>query len=144
MKSEEEAPNAQRLLYLTPRRRRLTPNAGAKHPNAAPKALLLLLLVVALAWTGYRARGTAQEQAAYDSFPHTNKLIGETSPYLLEHAHNPVDWYPWGNEAFEKARTEDKPILLSIGYAACHWCHVMAHESFENAETARLINEHFV
>jgi uncharacterized protein len=74
----------------------------------------------------------------------TNRLIGETSPYLLQHAHNPVDWYPWGDEAFARARSDDRPILLSIGYAACHWCHVMAHESFENGETARLINEHFV
>ena len=75
---------------------------------------------------------------------HTNRLINETSPYLLQHGHNPVDWYPWGEEAFEKARTEDKPILLSIGYSACHWCHVMEHESFENEEIARLMNENFV
>jgi hypothetical protein len=73
-----------------------------------------------------------------------NKLSGETSPYLLQHASNPVDWYPWGSAALERAKREDKPILLSIGYAACHWCHVMAHESFENAETARLMNELFV
>ncbi|MGH2485926.1 MAG: DUF255 domain-containing protein, partial [Ktedonobacterales bacterium] len=63
---------------------------------------------------------------------HTNRLINETSPYLLQHAHNPVDWYPWGPEALETARREDKPIFLSIGYAACHWCHVMESESFEN------------
>ncbi len=74
----------------------------------------------------------------------TNNLIKETSPYLLQHAHNPVDWYPWGEEAFERARKENKPILLSIGYSACHWCHVMAHESFENEPIARLMNEHFV
>jgi uncharacterized protein len=73
-----------------------------------------------------------------------NHLIHETSPYLLQHAHNPVDWYPWGEEAFEKARRENKPILLSIGYSACHWCHVMAHESFENEAIAELMNEHFV
>ena len=73
-----------------------------------------------------------------------NRLAGETSPYLLQHANNPVDWYPWGREALEKARREGKPILLSIGYAACHWCHVMAHESFEDEETARLMNEKFV
>ncbi|HSE19014.1 MAG TPA: thioredoxin domain-containing protein [Pyrinomonadaceae bacterium] len=73
-----------------------------------------------------------------------NNLINETSPYLLQHAHNPVDWYPWGDEAFEKARRENKPVLLSIGYSACHWCHVMAHESFENEEIAKLMNEHFV
>ncbi|HEV2861839.1 MAG TPA: thioredoxin domain-containing protein [Pyrinomonadaceae bacterium] len=75
---------------------------------------------------------------------HTNRLAGETSPYLLQHAHNPVDWYPWGEEALGRARSEDKPILLSIGYSACHWCHVMERESFENEEIARLMNENFV
>src|SRR5215217_7689699 len=75
---------------------------------------------------------------------HTNRLINETSPYLLQHAHNPVDWYPWGDEALERARVENKPILLSIGYSACHWCHVMERESFENEEIARLMNENFV
>ena len=73
-----------------------------------------------------------------------NRLADETSPYLLQHAENPVDWYPWGEEALARARAEDKPILLSVGYAACHWCHVMAHESFEDAETAALMNERFV
>lgn len=73
-----------------------------------------------------------------------NHLARETSPYLLQHAHNPVDWYPWGPEAFEKARSEDKPIFLSVGYSTCHWCHVMAHESFENEELARILNEHFI
>ncbi len=73
-----------------------------------------------------------------------NRLTGETSPYLLQHADNPVDWYPWGDEALGRARDEDRPILLSIGYAACHWCHVMEHESFENAETAAQMNEQFV
>jgi len=73
-----------------------------------------------------------------------NHLAGETSPYLLQHAGNPVDWYPWGDEALARAREEDKPILLSVGYAACHWCHVMEHESFEDAATAALMNEHFV
>ena len=73
-----------------------------------------------------------------------NRLAGETSPYLLQHADNPVDWYPWGEEALERARREDRPILLSIGYAACHWCHVMAHESFEDPETAALMNRLFV
>ena len=73
-----------------------------------------------------------------------NRLAQETSPYLLQHADNPVDWYPWGEEALARAREEHKPILLSIGYAACHWCHVMAHESFEDEATARLMNEHFV
>jgi len=73
-----------------------------------------------------------------------NRLAGETSPYLRQHADNPVDWYPWGAEALERARRESKPILLSVGYAACHWCHVMAHESFEDTETARVMNELFV
>jgi len=73
-----------------------------------------------------------------------NRLAGETSPYLLQHAHNPVDWYPWGPEALERARGEDRPILLSVGYSACHWCHVMERESFEDEATAALMNEHFV
>ena len=73
-----------------------------------------------------------------------NQLIHETSPYLLQHAHNPVEWYPWGEEAFDKARRENKPVLLSVGYSACHWCHVMAHESFENEDIAKLMNELFV
>lgn len=77
-------------------------------------------------------------------FKHTNRLINETSPYLLQHAHNPVDWYPWGEEALKKAAQENKPILLSIGYSACHWCHVMERESFENEEIAALMNQHFV
>jgi uncharacterized protein YyaL (SSP411 family) len=76
--------------------------------------------------------------------PQANHLAKETSPYLLQHAHNPVDWYPWGEKALEKAHSEDKPILLSIGYSACHWCHVMAHESFEDAETAEIMNREFV
>ena len=74
----------------------------------------------------------------------SNRLTNETSPYLLQHAHNPVDWYPWGDEAFEKARNEQKPVLVSIGYSACHWCHVMEHESFEDEATAKVMNEHFV
>jgi uncharacterized protein YyaL (SSP411 family) len=73
-----------------------------------------------------------------------NRLAGETSPYLLQHAKNPVDWYPWGEEALDAARTLHRPILLSIGYAACHWCHVMAHESFENESTAAVMNQHYV
>jgi uncharacterized protein YyaL (SSP411 family) len=77
-------------------------------------------------------------------FKYTNKLINETSPYLLQHAHNPVEWYPWGEEAFQKSRSEDKPILVSIGYSACHWCHVMEHESFEDETTAQLMNDLFV
>src|SRR5438552_3597872 len=74
----------------------------------------------------------------------TNRLAAETSPYLLQHKDNPVDWYPWGEEALARARTEDKPVLLSVGYSACHWCHVMEHESFEDERTAALMNSSFV
>src|SRR5579883_2222497 len=95
-------------------------------------ALLLLLLHLS---TG----GTKGEK-----FMHTNHLIHEKSPYLQQHAHNPVDWYPWGQEAFAKARTENKPIFLSIGYSTCHWCHVMERESFENEEIAGVLNRDFV
>ena len=73
-----------------------------------------------------------------------NHLVHENSPYLLQHAENPVNWFPWTPEALEISRSEDKPIFLSIGYAACHWCHVMAHESFENQQTAAFMNAHFV
>ena len=73
-----------------------------------------------------------------------NRLANETSPYLLQHANNPVDWYPWGEDALQRSKNEDKPILLSIGYSACHWCHVMERESFEDEATASLMNEHFV
>src|SRR6267143_2567343 len=73
-----------------------------------------------------------------------NRLAAETSPYLLQHADNPVDWYPWGEQALREAKRQNKPILLSIGYSACHWCHVMAHESFEDPATAALMNQLFV
>ncbi|MDP6984981.1 MAG: thioredoxin domain-containing protein, partial [Candidatus Latescibacteria bacterium] len=73
-----------------------------------------------------------------------NRLAGETSPYLLQHAANPVDWFPWGEEALTTARNQDRPILLSIGYSACHWCHVMERESFENTDIATRMNQHYV
>jgi uncharacterized protein YyaL (SSP411 family) len=73
-----------------------------------------------------------------------NRLAEEHSPYLLQHKDNPVDWYPWGAEAFERAHREDKPIFLSIGYSTCHWCHVMEHESFESRQVAEVLNRHFV
>ena len=75
---------------------------------------------------------------------HTNRLADSTSPYLLQHAHNPVDWHPWGEEALRRAKAEDRPIFLSIGYAACHWCHVMERESFESEEVAEILNREFV
>src|ERR1700691_5162930 len=73
-----------------------------------------------------------------------NRLIHESSPYLKQHAHNPVDWFPWGDEALAQAKTLDRPIFLSIGYSACHWCHVMEHESFEDPEIGKILNEHFI
>ena len=73
-----------------------------------------------------------------------NRLKDEVSPYLLQHADNPVDWYPWCKEAFEDAKQKDRPVFLSIGYSTCHWCHVMAHESFEDRETAEILNKHFI
>ena len=79
-----------------------------------------------------------------DSTRSSNRLIREKSPYLLQHARNPVDWYPWGRDALEKAVRDDKPIFLSIGYSTCYWCHVMERESFENPRIAQLLNEHFV
>src|SRR5690242_7208957 len=75
---------------------------------------------------------------------YTNHLIHESSPYLLMHAHNPVDWYPWGQQAFDLAKRENKPIFLSVGYSTCHWCHVMERESFTSSEIARIMNENFV
>ncbi|HEX4865937.1 MAG TPA: DUF255 domain-containing protein, partial [Acidimicrobiales bacterium] len=74
----------------------------------------------------------------------TNRLASETSPYLRQHAENPVDWYPWGEEAFAAARERDAPVLLSVGYSACHWCHVMAHQSFEDPAIAKVMNAGFV
>ena len=89
-------------------------------------------------------RETAEEPNKRKDTMYTNRLANEKSPYLLQHADNPVDWYPWGEEAFAKARRENKPIFLSVGYSTCHWCHVMARESFENEEIAAVLNEHFV
>src|SRR5437899_5602994 len=90
------------------------------------------------------AQDHSSEASRAPEHKHTNHLITETSPYLLQHAHNPVDWYPWGDEALARARADNKPVLLSIGYSACHWCHVMEHESFENEAIAKLMNENFV
>ena len=108
-------------------------------------ALGVLLAVVA---SGLHRRAAVDEAAAHrnaDGSPrYTNRLAGEASPYLRQHAHNPVDWYPWGDEAFAKARAENKPVFLSIGYSTCHWCHVMEEESFEDEEIAAVLNEHYV
>ena len=88
--------------------------------------------------------GSDEKNKGIKVHKHTNRLINETSPYLLQHAHNPVDWYSWSEEAFKKAQEENKPIFLSIGYSSCHWCHVMEHESFENEEIAEIMNKNFI
>ncbi|MCA9291475.1 MAG: DUF255 domain-containing protein [Phycisphaerales bacterium] len=114
------------------------------------RILLSSALVFATALAGAQPTSPDAKEApvppatAADPHPHTNRLVHETSPYLVQHAHNPVDWYPWGDEAIERARTEGKPIFLSIGYSTCYWCHVMERESFEDEATAALMNEHFV
>jgi uncharacterized protein len=97
---------------------------------------------LALTWLVALTNVSAEQTPARPE--HTNRLAREKSPYLLQHAHNPVDWYPWGEEAFAEARRENKPIFLSVGYSTCHWCHVMAHESFENGEVAAIMNREFV
>jgi hypothetical protein len=116
-------------------------------PSALPWTLLALA-AWAFADRG-EGEGGQREERAVTSKPTgrrdgPNRLASETSPYLLQHADNPVDWYPWGPEALERAKKDGKPIFLSIGYSACHWCHVMEHESFENEEIAKVLNEHFV
>jgi len=114
-------------------------------------AALVGLLVVAGWLRGDRASLAAQSDPSapagepeQKAAPYTNRLIHEKSPYLLQHAHNPVDWYPWGAAAFEKARREQKPIFLSVGYSTCHWCHVMERESFSDPAIAEIMNRHFV
>jgi uncharacterized protein len=97
---------------------------------------------LALTWLVTSSDASAEPTPAHSE--HMNRLAHEKSPYLLQHAHNPVDWYPWGEEAFAKARRENKPIFLSVGYSTCHWCHVMAHESFESEEVAAIMNREFV
>ncbi|MHC4594918.1 MAG: thioredoxin domain-containing protein [Planctomycetota bacterium] len=105
---------------------------------------LSTIVFIGLLIEGYRATGEENMPTIKALHKYTNRLIKETSPYLLQHAHNPVDWYPWGTEAFELAKKEDKPVFLSIGYSTCHWCHVMEYESFENERIAEIMNEHFV
>ena len=109
----------------------------------------LLALTLALSPQHSTVRQPLPAQADIDLLPpdgghEFNRLVFEQSPYLRQHARNPVDWYPWGDEAFERARAENKPVFLSIGYSTCHWCHVMEHESFEDEQVAALLNEHFV
>ena len=106
----------------------------------------VLLAIGSFQDVGGTARAVPAKESGAETrdHQHTNRLIHEKSPYLLQHAHNPVDWYPWGEAAFAKARQENKPIFLSVGYSTCHWCHVMERESFENTDIAKILNEHFV
>lgn len=106
------------------------------------KTLILNIILLFILSCSTQENNT--ENMTSSSHEHTNRLINSSSPYLLQHAHNPVDWYPWGKEALEKAKNEDKPIIVSIGYAACHWCHVMERESFENDSIAAIMNKYFV
>ncbi len=106
---------------------------------------LIAVVVAGLAVLGLCAtKGEKNMTTQTGTHKHTNRLINETSPYLLQHAYNPVDWYAWSDEAFERAKKENKPIFLSIGYSTCHWCHVMERESFENEEVAEIMNKHFI
>ncbi|MEA2042924.1 MAG: thioredoxin domain-containing protein [Bacteroidota bacterium] len=108
------------------------------------KFLKLIILIGIHAVLFSACSSVKKEQSMNTSHKHTNQLINSDSPYLLQHAHNPVDWYPWGDEAMNKAKKENKLMLISIGYSSCHWCHVMEHESFEDEETAKLMNENFI
>lgn len=103
-----------------------------------------ILVFIVLLFNSCQYSQTNKQKKMQSNHKHTNRLINETSPYLLQHAHNPVDWFPWGEEAFAKAKEEDKLVLISVGYSACHWCHVMEHESFEDEEVAQVMNAHFV
>ena len=111
-------------------------------------SIMRLLLIFSIVLTAVQScqnnSNTAEKMHDQTEHKHTNALINETSPYLLQHAHNPVNWYPWGDEALNKAKAEDKLILVSIGYSACHWCHVMERESFEDSAVAKIMNDNFV
>ena len=101
--------------------------------------MVIFVCVELLSSFGADPKSSTENESEY-----TNHLINEKSPYLLQHAHNPVDWYPWGEEAFATARKENKPIFLSVGYSTCHWCHVMERESYSDPETAKIMNANFV
>ncbi|MEO6837942.1 MAG: DUF255 domain-containing protein, partial [Ginsengibacter sp.] len=105
------------------------------------KLQILCVVVLMGSFTSCAQKSSTKENK---KFMYTNALIHETSPYLLQHAHNPVNWYPWGNEALDKAKEENKMLLISVGYAACHWCHVMEHESYEDTAVANIMNENFI
>src|SRR5215469_8000323 len=107
-------------------------------------AWLLVFAACGLGLVKAQTKGNMKSESASGPAAHTNRLSREKSPYLLQHQHNPVDWFAWGEEAFAKARKENKPIFLSIGYSTCHWCHVMERESFENDQIAGLLNRDYV
>ena len=100
--------------------------------------LLVIFLLTTLSCNSQENKSMEKEKK------HTNQLINETSPYLLQHAYNPVDWHPWNEQTLDKAKAEGKLLLISIGYSACHWCHVMEHESFEDEEVAKIMNDNFM
>ena len=106
--------------------------------------IILISVLLVTAFFVQLERGKANMPVKQKDQKKSNRLAKETSPYLLQHADNPVDWYPWGPEAFQRAKAEGKPIFLSIGYSTCHWCHVMEHESFEDDRIARILNENFI
>ena len=106
-------------------------------------AIAILGAALLIPADNFAASDTAKQITSNQSVE-PNRLINESSPYLLQHATNPIDWFPWGAEAFDKARREDKPVFLSIGYSTCHWCHVMEHESFSDPEVAELLNRSFI
>jgi uncharacterized protein YyaL (SSP411 family) len=108
------------------------------------KMRTLFLIFVMLNGIQSCTDSTSNSDIMESNHEYTNNLINETSPYLLQHAHNPVNWHPWGDEALQKAKDENKLIIVSIGYSACHWCHVMEHESFEDTAVARIMNENFI
>lgn len=108
------------------------------------KILFNLLLLISFAISSCGQDKSNQSKDNSNTYKFTNHLIHESSPYLLQHAHNPVNWYPWGEEALSKAKKENKLLLISIGYAACHWCHVMEHESYENEAVAKFMNDNFI
>jgi hypothetical protein len=141
--------NALTTIHCAPRSSSSAPDAQSSEPGELPgiaprPAALREKLAAALASKGAGYKPRTEHTAPGGAPKYTNRLILEASPYLLQHAHNPVDWYPWGDEAFEAARRENKPVFLSVGYSTCHWCHVMERESFEDAEVAELINRHFI
>src|SRR3954447_18159417 len=111
--------------------------------TGTPRRLTLALLTLCLPWLVPADVGFAQDKPGPKP-KFTNRLAKETSPYLLMHARNPVDWYPWGEEAFAKAKKEGKIVFLSVGYSSCYWCHVMERESFQNEAVAALLNKHYV